>query len=198
MQARKKVFNLILLGDPASGKATQAARLVRRYGFYDLDMGKEVRKPSTRKIYDYAHTTRIGRLTPTPVVRSIFRNIIRTVPPTRGILFDGTPKMMGEAQLVAKLLRDHHKANPIVIYLHIPAREVSARVRKRREYVAGKLRRREDDNVRALKNRQKYYQTQIVRVIKFFKQQYVFKKISGVGTRAKVFRRIVRYLQHRI
>ena len=31
----KLPFNLILLGDPASGKGTQAAMLVKKYGFYE-------------------------------------------------------------------------------------------------------------------------------------------------------------------
>jgi adenylate kinase family enzyme len=75
----KKPFNLILLGDPASGKGTQAKRLVKKYHFYDLDMGREVRKPTALAQYDYAHTTAIGHLTPTGVVRNIFIRVIGTV-----------------------------------------------------------------------------------------------------------------------
>src|SRR6266481_229900 len=93
---RREPLNLILLGDPASGKQTQAARLAKEYRFYDLDMGREVNKPSARRKYDYKKTTGIGHLTPTAVVREIFKNAISTVPSARGILFNGTPKMIGE------------------------------------------------------------------------------------------------------
>ena len=56
----QKPFNLILLGDPASGKGTQAVRLVKKYRFYDLDMGHEVRKPAAREQFDFAETTAVG------------------------------------------------------------------------------------------------------------------------------------------
>src|SRR5271155_3561784 len=119
----QKPFNLILLGDPASGKATQAAHLTKKYGFYNFDMGDEVRKPAVRKKYDYTKTTGIGKLTPTAVVRDILQRIIRTVPSTQGILFNGHPKMIGEARLTAKWLVQYKRSDPLVIYLGIPAHE---------------------------------------------------------------------------
>jgi len=70
---QKPPFNIILLGDPASGKATQAKRLIKKYHLYNLDMGKEVKKPAVKARYDYARTTAIGNLTPTVVVRDIFK-----------------------------------------------------------------------------------------------------------------------------
>jgi adenylate kinase len=192
----KKPFNLILLGDPAAGKATQAARLVKKYHFYDFDMGKEVRKPSVRVQYRYAQTTGMGKLTPTAVVRKILRRVIRTVPVRQGILFDGHPKMIGEAKLVAKWLAQYKRSDPFVLYLGIPVKEVLCRAEKRKVYQQGHLIRRDDDVERAIKNREQYYREQISRVVSFFKKRYAFKRISGLGSRAEVWKRIDAAISH--
>ena len=176
-----KPFNLILLGDPASGKGTQAARLAKKYHLYDLDMGHEVRKPAARARFDYAKTTAIGKLTPTAVVRDIFKRVIAGVPVRQGILFNGTPKMINEAKLVARELARAERRDPLVVYLTIPASEMLKRAKKRQ---------RDDDSMRALHNRQKYYQEQITRVVIFFRERYTVKTISGMGTEAAVEKKI--------
>jgi adenylate kinase len=186
----KKPFNLILLGDPASGKGTQAARLVKKYHFYNLDMGAEVRKPAALAQYNYEKTTAIGHLTPTAVVRGIFKRVIGATPEEHGILFNGTPKMINEAKLVARELAHAKRSDPLVIYLSIPASEMFKRANKRRERVNGSLVKRDDDSVRALKNRQKYYKAQVTRVVAFFGERYTVKKVSGVGTEAAVAKEI--------
>jgi adenylate kinase len=188
--APKKPFNLILLGDPASGKGTQAARLVKKYHFYDLDMGREVRTPAALAQYDYAHTTAIGHLTPTAVVRNIFKQVIAGTPARRGILFNGTPKMINEAKLVARELARAQRSDPFVIYLSIPADEMFKRASSRKEYINGKLMKRDDDSRKALMNRKRYYQAQVMHVVKFFKERYHFKRVSGVGTETEVWARI--------
>jgi adenylate kinase family enzyme len=177
----KKPFDLILLGDPASGKGTQAARLAKRYHFYNLDMGQEVRKPAALAQYDYAKTTALGHLTPTAVVRNIFKRVIAATPVRKGILFNGTPKMINEAKLVARELARAERSDPLVIYLRIPMREIFKRADKRN---------RDDDSVRALRNRQKYYKEQISRVVAFFGERYTVKNISGMGTEATVEKKI--------
>ena len=185
-----KPFNLILLGDPASGKGTQAARLIKKYNLYNFDMGHEVRTAAAREKFDYAKTTAIGNLTPTAVVRDILHRVIRTAPHTKGILFNGHPKMIGEARLAAAWLRRYKRADPLVIYLSIPAHETLRRARKRVVRVGGRLTKRDDDNERALANRRKYYREQVSRVVGFFKKKYTFKKISGMGSEAEVAKRI--------
>lgn len=183
-------FNLILLGDPASGKGTQSARLAKRHGMYDLDMGTEVKKPENLKLYDYARTTAVGKLTPTSVARKIFRNKITHTPSHQGIVFSGTPKMIGEAKLVERLLRGRRRRDPLVLYIHIPVAEVLRRMRKRRVYVNGKAVKRDDDNERALANRRRYYREQVSQVVQFFKERYEFRNISGMGSEAAVAARI--------
>jgi adenylate kinase family enzyme len=184
------LINLILLGDPASGKGTQAARLIKKYRFYDFDMGREVRKPSVRKRFDYKGTTARGKLTPTAVVRTILHRVIRTAPRTHGILFNGHPKMIGEARLASGWLKKYKRINPFVIYLSIPGKETIKRAEKRMVHVDGKLIKRDDDTVRALKNRRRYYEEQISRTVAFFKKKYIFKKVSGMGTEEQVWKRI--------
>jgi adenylate kinase len=188
--APEQPLNLILLGDPASGKGTQAERLAGKYRFYNLDMGKEVRKPAVRAQYDYEKTTALGHLTPTVVVRNIFKQVIVATPTRQGILFNGTPKMINEAKLVARLLRESRRGDPLVIYINIPASEMFKRAGLRREYVHGRPVKRDDDSARALRNRQRYYRGQISRVVAFFGQRYTVKRISGVGTEAAVEKKI--------
>ncbi len=186
----KKPFNLILLGDPASGKGTQAARLIKKYHFYNLDMGNEVRKPAVISQYDYAKTTAIGKLTPTAVVGNIFKKVIAATPARQGILFNGTPKMINEAKLVVRELARAKRSDPLVVYLSIPAGEMFRRAEKRRERMNGKLVKRDDDSVSALRNRQRYYKEQVSRVVAFFGERYIVKNISGMGTEAAVEKKI--------
>lgn len=193
---KKPPFNLVILGDPAAGKGTQADRLARKYRMYDLDMGKEVKKPAALAQYDYAKTTAIGKLTPTAVVRNIFKQSINAVPFTQGIVFNGTPKMVNEAHLVANLLKKNKRIDPLVIYIHIPMHETLRRATKRRERVNGRLVKRDDDNERALRNRRRYYKDQIAHVVKFFKTRYEFHKISGMGSEAEVAKRISKAVMH--
>lgn len=190
------IFNLILLGDPASGKGTQAARLVKRYRLYNFDMGAEVRKPAVRAKYDYAKTTGAGHLTPTSVVRNILRRVIRTTAEGQGILFNGHPKMIGEAKLTAKFLREAKRIDPIIIYLKLPIAEILRRAEKRRVKLNGKWVKRDDDTTRALRNRRAYYQTQVARTVIFFKKRYRFAAVSGMGSEAAVWKRIVKVIDY--
>src|SRR4051812_14218281 len=108
MATKTTPLNIILLGDPAAGKATQAAFLVKKYPLYDLDMGKELRilkrkDPKVRALLEGSYDK--GNLTQTDLVRSIHKQRIESTPKNKGILFDGNPKMVGEARLITKWLR---------------------------------------------------------------------------------------------
>lgn len=178
---RQKPFNLILLGDPAAGKATQVALIVKRYQMFDFDMGRELRRPIVRKTFDYDSSTAKGKLTPTKVVRAILSEKIVTTDPSKGILFDGVPKMVGEARLLARQLKKIGRRDPFVIYLTIPLAESYRRRMKRG---------RKDDTEEAFRNRMAYYRHDVARAVAFLKTIYAFKKISGLGTRKQVAARI--------
>lgn len=186
---------IILLGDPAAGKATQAEKLCREHNLYDFDMGKELTRVRTKdeaisgvlkKNYDK------GKLTPTKIVREILKTTIAKIPASRGILFDGHPKMLGEAKLVNSLLAKQNRPAPLVIYLSIPIEETVKRMHDRVGYFAGKYGKRADDNDAALKNRVKYYRKNIAEVIEYFSNRYQYHKISAMGTRAEVQKRVAK------
>jgi adenylate kinase len=187
------MLNLILLGDPASGKATQAERLVAKYKLFDFDMGKELRKARRKNKQLEAvlkKTQDKGKLTPTKIVRQIHHDAIFNTAKNKGILFDGHPKMIGEAKLVHKWMKQVGRETVLVLYLKVPKVEIEKRMLGRVEYFAGKYSKRADDNKQALKNRIKYYRDNISDVIKFFKTKYHYKVIDGLGTEDEVTRRI--------
>jgi len=199
MEHHHQPLNIILLGDPASGKATHGAFLAKKYRLYDLDMGKELRSlehnRKLRKKYRLDKTLDSGKLTPTELVRSLLRDKIHGTPKHQGILFDGTPKMLGEARLVAKWLRQEKRDRVLFIYLSIPLAETMRRMTSRKTYFKGKFSKRPDDNNKALKNRVAYYKKNISEVVAYFKKLYPFVKISTVGTIAEARKRLNKNLE---
>ena len=192
-------LNIILLGDPASGKATHGAFVAKKYKMYDLDMGRELRSisknPKLAKKYRLDKTLNKGKLTPTKIVRQLLHDQIHKVPKQQGLLLNGTPKMIGEAKLVTKWLRQEKRTNVLFIYLSIPKEEIILRMTGRKEYFKGKFSKRPDDNDKALKNRIAYYKKNIAEVVSYFKQHYPFIKISTVGSIAEAKLRILTSLK---
>lgn len=191
--------NIILLGDPAAGKATHAKYLCREFNMYDLDMGKELRKVKSgreRKKLGLDKTYDKGKLSPTQIVRKILHEKIHSTPKSKGVLFDGTPKMLGEAKLVAKWLKAEGRRAPFVIYLSIPMEETVKRMTQRKQDFRGKFGKRSDDNADALKERVKYYRKNITTVVKFFSEIYKFKKISSDAPVLQVRKVLVRLIKN--
>ncbi len=193
-------LNIILLGDPAAGKATHGQFLARKYDLYDLDMGRELRglehNKELRKKYQLDKTLDSGRLTPTELVRNLLRDKIHSTPKNQGILFNGTPKMLGEAKLVAKWLKQEKRGSVLFIYLSIPLKETILRMTARKTYFKGKFSKRPDDNNKALKNRISYYKKNITEVVAYFKKLYPFVKISTLGTIFQARKRLLLKLQN--
>ncbi len=195
-QSRKQnhtPLNLIILGDVAAGKATQSAYFAKKYGLYDFDMGREL-TILREKQRDVNHILKKnydkGILAPTQLCREILRNTIAKVPKSRGILFDGHPKMVQEARLVNKLLTQSGRSKPLLLYISIPAEETKKRIALRKGYVGTKTTHRSDDTIKGLHNRAKYYRKNIRQVIKYFSSIYQYKKISGLGTPTQVRHKI--------
>jgi len=179
-------LNIILLGDPAAGKATHGKFLEQKYRLYNLDMGRELRSlesnTTLRKKYRLDQTLNRGKLTPTQLVRKILHDRIHNTPKNIGILFNGTPKMLGEAKLVSKWLAREKRGKILFVYLSIPLKETIKRMTIRKTYFRGKFSKRPDDNNKALKNRIAYYKKNITQVVKFFKKLYPFIRVSTVGS----------------
>jgi adenylate kinase family enzyme len=194
-------LNIILLGDPAAGKATHGKFLARKYNLYDLDMGRELRglehNLKLRKKYRLDKTLDKGKLTPTALVRDLLHYKIHATPNQRGILFNGTPKMLGEAKLVAKWLKQEKRKDVLFVYLSIPIKETMRRMTSRKTYFRGKFSKRPDDNNKALKNRIAYYKKNISEVVAYFKKQYPYIKISTIGSipeaRARLMQKLPEY-----
>ncbi len=102
--------------------------------------------------------------------------------------------MLGEAKLISRWLKQKNRHEPIVIYLSIPMKETIKRMQDRMEYFKGKFSKRADDNSAALKNRVKYYRKNVAAVVKYFKAKYPYKKISGLGNREQVQKRILQFI----
>ncbi len=196
--AKRQPLNVILLGDPAAGKATQAAHLTKRWPLYDLDMGKELRSiqsPAVRKRFKLDKTLDAGKLTPTQLVRAIHQERIARTPGNLGILFDGNPKMIGEARLVHKWMKAAGRERVVMVYLSIPMAETVKRMTGRKEYHRGKFSKRADDNASALKNRVQYYRKNISQVVDYFEKRYPYRRISGLGSRAEVWWKIKEFVK---
>jgi len=195
MTKNNSPLNIILLGDPAAGKATHGKFLAAKYNLYDLDMGRELRalehNPKLRKKYQLDKTLDNGKLTPTELVRNLLHDKIHATPAKQGILFNGTPKMLGEAKLVAKWLKQEKRGRVIFAYLSIPLAETIRRMTGRKTYFKGKFSKRPDDNDKALKNRLRYYKANISQVVTFFKQHYPYMKISTTGTILEAKKRLI-------
>lgn len=195
----KQPLNIILLGDPAAGKATHGKFLARKYELYNLDMGRELRALEHNKIlrkkYRLDKTLDSGKLTPTELVRNLLRDRIHGTSKNRGILFNGTPKMLGEAKLVAKWLKQEGRNKILFVYLSIPLKETMRRMTSRKTYFRGKFSKRPDDNNQALKNRIAYYQKNIKHVVAYFKKLFPFIKISTLGTIPAAKKRLMASLE---
>ncbi|MFA6585843.1 MAG: nucleoside monophosphate kinase [Candidatus Paceibacterota bacterium] len=193
---KKLGFDIVLLGDTASGKETQANILKKKYALKFVETGVYSRKllKEKSKTGDWVRRT-TGKGLPLPVIllKEFLINEINKKPKNKNLLFLGGPRLKPEAQLLKKILNSR-KEDFIVFYLTLPDKEVYRRSLKRRESNVKEIYKMLDTD-KIIKERIKYYKNQVSKTVKYFESLNKLKKINSNQPIQKVTKDILKEIE---
>ena len=180
----------IIFGPPGSGKGTQAARIEKEFGLAHLSTGDILRAEVAAKTPIGVEAGRImaaGDLVPDELIVDIVRRRLPAAETGAGVLLDGFPRTLRQAQaLDAMLSQEGHKVD-LVIALEVPEADLIERLLHRAE-VEG----RADDTRETIKERMHEYHGRTEAVLDHYRKTGVqVEKIDGTGSPDEVFGHIL-------
>jgi len=126
-------MNLVLLGYPGSGKGTQAKLLSDKFSLVHISTGDIFREEISKKTplgQEVTGYLSAGRLVPDKLVLELIK--ARLAAEAKGVLFDGFPRTVDQAQGLDDFLSSKSKAIDAVVFLDIDEETVVARLGSRR------------------------------------------------------------------
>jgi len=126
-------MNIILLGYPGSGKGTQAKVLSQKLGVFHVSTGDIFREELVRKTpvgQEVAGYLSAGRLVPDKLVLEVLK--ARLNMETRGLLFDGFPRTVDQAEGLDNWFAGRGQSIDAVLFLNVTEDEVARRLGARR------------------------------------------------------------------
>ena len=181
----------IIFGPPGSGKGTQAAKIEDAFHLKHLSTGDILRHEvaeGTPVGKEAARIMAAGDLVPDELIVDIVRRRLPEAEAGAGVLLDGFPRTLRQAQALDRMLADEGHHVEFVVALDVPEDELVERI-LRRARVEG----RSDDTKEAIAERMHEYHKLTQAVLDHYRRQDVrVEKVSGMGTPDDVFERIRR------
>ena len=191
------MFNLILFGPPGSGKGTQSAKIVEKYGLIHLSTGDLLRKELKEKTplgLEAQQFIDKGQLVPDEVVMGMISSALDLHAGARGFLFDGFPRTEAQAEGLDKLLALKKSAISLVLFLEVDEEELIKRLIHR-----GKTSGRTDDSDEAIqRKRQEVYKNETLPVAGHYAKVKKVLRIDGMGGIDEIFGRLSSQIDVRI
>lgn len=180
------MLNLVIFGAPGSGKGTQSAKLIDQYSLYHISTGEVLRQEIASgselgKLAD-SYISK-GNLIPDDLMIQILDDILeKHLNEREGIVFDGFPRTVPQAEALKELLRKHGTELHAVIGLEVPEDELVDRMLKRGQQTG-----RADDNINTIKNRLNVYHNQTSPLQQYYKDEGKYIPIKGSGVVDEIF-----------
>ncbi|WP_291908358.1 adenylate kinase [Chitinophaga sp. CB10] len=180
------MVNLILFGPPGSGKGTQSAKIIDKYGLLHLSTGDLLRSEIGNKTPLGLEAQKFmdqGLLVPDEVVIGMISSKLDANPDARGFIFDGFPRTTAQAEALDKLLALKKTAISVVLSLEVPEEELIKRLLNR-GLTSG---RSDDANEDVVKARIVEYHSKTAPVADHYAKFGKFKKVKGDGSVEEIF-----------
>ncbi len=182
------MLNVLIFGAPGSGKGTQSEELIRRYEFRHISTGELLRaeiKAQTELGQAAAGYINEGHLVPDSLIVDMMEKLISTLVDTEGIIFDGFPRTIPQAEAMETMLAHHGWKVDIVLNLQVPEEMLIERLLNR-----GKISGRSDDNIETIRKRLDVYANETAPLVDFFTRKNVLHNVIGTGTIEEIALRI--------
>lgn len=197
-------MNVLLIGPPGAGKGTQAKFVERRLGLKHIasgDLFRDAMRQETLvglKAREYVDR---GELVPDEVVVEMIRERIQQPDCDVGVIFDGFPRTIDQAETLATMLREHEQQIDLVLFLTVPRDILLKRIAGRQtcrtctkvyniyyspsqmemicDTCGGDLYERSDDNMATARYRLDVYFKQTMPLINHYRDLGVLHEIDG-------------------
>ena len=207
---------IIFLGAPGSGKGTQAAYVAQKLNlvhFASGDLFRQAVEQGTELGMQVKSYMEKGVLVPDQVTIQVVLERISAPDCEPGVVFDGFPRNLKQAEALDKALVQQAKAIDKVVYIKVPEEELIKRlsgrwvcrncqtpyhavdsppkVWGRCDKCGGELYQRPDDTVEVVKKRLEVHFAQTAPLIDYYNQAGKLLEIDGKGEVNEVGERII-------
>lgn len=186
---------IILFGSPGAGKGTQSALLAKNLGYLHRSTGELIRKEISDKTElgkKVESLVASGNLVSDDLILGMVKNFFQLIKNKKGLILDGFPRTIGQAQVLSKLHQDFGIDKVRVINLQADEKELTKRLLKR-----AKTEGRKDDTKEAIMNRLKVYNRETHPLLDYYSSQGVLINISGMGPIDKIQEDILNTLRNK-
>ncbi|MGY9105128.1 MAG: adenylate kinase [Alphaproteobacteria bacterium] len=183
-------MNLILFGPPGAGKGTQAKVLQTDWGLVQLSTGDMLRAAVAagtdlgkrcKSIMDQ------GNLVTDDIVVGIIAERLDASECADGVVFDGFPRTIAQAESLDSLLSERGAAIDAVIELKVRDDSLVDRIAQRSRETGGT---RVDDTPETLRNRLEVYHKNTAPLLDFYARQGKLTTVDGMAPISEVSNQI--------
>ena len=197
-------MNVVLLGAPGAGKGTQATVLTKELGVVHVASGDLFRHALAEKtelgMLAKSYMDK-GELVPDEVTINMVLERIVQPDCAGGVLFDGFPRTLSQAEALDKRLESESKAIDSVVYIEVPEEELVKRLSGRWicracqtpyhavssppkkagvcDECGGELYQRDDDKEETVRERLKVFMSQTLPIVDYYGGQGKLVRVDG-------------------
>lgn len=189
MQTPEIIF---IMGPQGCGKGTQARILAEKLDMYYWEMGGILRASKELKLSDGNTVGGIidgGKYLTDDQLKEVIEPRLKSLPEKQGIIFDGIPRRIGQAEYLFDYLEKRGNKNMVTLYINLPREESIKRLLLRAQ-----IEKRVDDTRESIESRLKEHETNTLPILGYLKERTEFIEIDGIPAIPEVTRAIFKVL----